>query len=95
MAQILNKNFKEVVQLILDKNIGEGKAEACDNGAVKFLFPETHFGCNEMQCGTWTVGKTVRVYIYIDYVEAFEHLKCGSKPVSERVVSLSDILPRT
>lgn len=90
-TQVVNKSFREAVQVLLDQQYGQGRAEATNDGKIKYLFPETHNGCNEMECGTWAVAnKKIRFYTFVDYVEAFEHLKCGSKPQKETVITLDN-----
>lgn len=99
--KILNKNTLELVQDLLESEYGKSKVQATNNGLVKFLFPETHNGVNEMEVGTWFFKvspkneTTLRVLVYLDYMEAFEHLKAGTKPNKEKVIDISEFFPNT
>lgn len=87
----VSKNLTEFVQLYLDKEYGEGKSYASEKGTIKFCFPTTHHGCNEMDVGTWKLNKNQKVTIVLslDYVEAYEHLKSGTKPMKDEVIALA------
>jgi hypothetical protein len=79
MPKLLKLKPEEAVQRLLDIELGEGKAKASFNGKIIYLFPETHHGCNEMECGTWTVSaKGVQIYISKTYETSFEILKNGT-----------------
>lgn len=89
MTTVVSKDFRDCVQILLDQQFGQSKSLATNDGKVKFLFPETHYGCNEMEVGSWGIAnKKVRFYTFIEYIEAFEHLKCGSKPKKQEVITL-------
>lgn len=97
--KILNKTSLELVQDLLDSEYGESRSQACSNGMVKFLFPETHNGTNEMEVGTWFFrakpdgNKDLRILMYVDYNEAFEHLKANTKPKKEKITDISGFFP--
>jgi hypothetical protein len=83
------KDVSHFVQLALDKEYGEGKAHATQKGAIKFNFPTTHHGCNEMEIGAWRLNKgKITILVSMDYTEAYEHLKAGTKPRKDEVIAL-------
>lgn len=96
MSEVISKSFVEVAQLLLDQSKGAGKAIAQENGMIKYHFPETHYGCNEMECGSWRVNNNkVNLYTFVNYIEAYEHLKCGTKPTQTAFLNFPKIEPKS
>ena len=52
-----------------------------------------------MEVGTWffkvspSNETTLRVFTYVDYTEAFEHLKANTRPQHEKVSDISEFFP--
>jgi hypothetical protein len=90
MTKAFVKTLTELVQTQLDKEHGEGKAIATEKGTIKFCFPTTHHGCNEMVAGAWKLNKTNKLsFVYsVDYTEAYEYLKAGTKPVKDEIIAM-------
>jgi hypothetical protein len=89
MAKSIKFKPQQLIQQLLDAEYGEGKTQATSKGDIKYLFSETHHGCNEMQVGTWKFdSKGVHMYIRITYEEAFQFLKNGTKPAKYAPVAM-------
>ena len=82
----------ELITSHLENVYGEGVVEATEGGKIKFLFPTTHHGANEMEVGIWkNKSKLVTTHITLGYTEAYEYLKAGTKPDSKRILSINSV----
>lgn len=94
MTKAVSKKIEDLVQLCLEVEYGTGKVKVSVDGKIRFIFPETHYGCNEMEVGYWSLkNKKIQYTIVIDYIEAFEHLKCGTKPQRTEIIDL--LIPKS
>jgi hypothetical protein len=89
----ITKSYPQLVQDILNhkyvSSYGEGAVVATDQGRIKYVYPTTHNGVNEIECGSWSFGKRgLRAVISGDYDKLFENLKNNTKPQKFDTISV-------
>jgi hypothetical protein len=94
MAQIVKLKPSEVIQKMLDITFGEGKTKATENNRILYVYSEIHYGCNEVEAGTWGFSnKGVHIYCSVTYDEAYAMLKVNQKPSYQRVIKMESFSP--